>query len=138
MKGILFLGLILGLILLALYYFGIIDAIINVFYPPEEAVTYSETDQWSQINTNSVEKGCLKRGKQIAKEQGYGDYVIWGCDCTAQESEEIKSYECSLSALDGSHPFEMICHKSESSCLIITESETEDYTFEEIQELLNG
>ncbi len=80
----------------------------------------------------------MKRGKQISKEQGYGDYVIWGCSCTAQEDEEIKSYECSLSALDGSHPFEMICHKSENSCLIITESETEDYTFEEIKELLNS
>ncbi len=137
MKSILLLGLVLGLILFVLYYSGIFEEIVNIFSPPEETITYTGTDPWSQINKKSVEQGCLKRGKQIAKEQGYGDYVIWGCSCTAQEDEEIKSYECKLSALDGSHPFEMICHKSESSCLIITESETEDYTFEEIKELLS-
>lgn len=137
MKHIFLLGLVLGVLLFVLYSLGVFEEIAKIFYPPEE-ITYTGTDQWSQINKKSVEQGCLKRGKQIAKEQGYGDYVIWGCSCTAQEDEEIKSYECKLSALDGSHPFEMICHKSENSCLIITESETEDYTFEEIKELLNG
>lgn len=130
--------LVIGGILLFLYpeiqeEGGIFDIPDNEIIPEDE-----DTSEWSQITKSSVEKGCLQRGKQIAEDEGYSEFAVWSCNCNAEESEETKSYICTLNAIDGNHPFEMICYKSTSSCSITSGSETEEYTFEEIKEFLNN
>jgi hypothetical protein len=93
--------------------------------------------QWSLITKANVEGVCLSEAKKQAVEKGYGEGVVFGCTCSAQESSESKSYACEVSALDGSHPVSVSCAKSAQSCQISSEAGAFAYSFEELQAMGN-
>ncbi len=100
----------------------------------------NEAEQtWALITVLNVEKACTATAKKEAVAQGYGDWVIYGCTCSAlQESPEAKSYSCQVSALDGAHPLSVNCTKSQRACDGASEQGTFHYTFAELQAMANA
>lgn len=92
---------------------------------------------WAMIKRENVESACLSQAKKTAVASGYDDGVVFGCSCTAQESPDAKSYDCSVSALDGTHPVAISCTKSQQTCEIVSQQGAATYTFDELQSLAN-
>ena len=102
--------------------------------PPPGDDTQLEA-QWAEITKGNVEQACLSSAKEEAVASGYSGSLVFSCSCSAKESEGYKSYNCDISAADGSHPLSAACTKSEQSCVINSEKGTVTYTFEEISRL---
>ena len=92
--------------------------------------------QWATITKGNVEQACLSSAKEEAVASGYSGSLVFSCSCSAQESEGYKSYNCDISAADGSHALSAACTKSEQSCVINSEKGTVTYTFEELMALV--
>lgn len=106
---------------------------------PENASASGKTEQdWAMITKENVERACLSEAKKEAVAQGYSEGVVFGCACSASESAGSKSYECSVSALDGGHPVGIVCTKSKEACTITTRQGEATYTFEQLQALANS
>jgi hypothetical protein len=97
-----------------------------------------KTEQdWALINKGNVENACTSQAKKTAVAAGYGEGAVFDCICSAQESGETKSYDCSVSALDGQHPLSIICTKSKKTCRVTTPDGEGDYSFDQLQSLAN-
>ncbi len=125
----------------------------SVFAPPEEANLSNASDsvpvpdtispeeqkaeeQWAVINQDNVEKHCLSQAKQVAVEEGHPSLSVFSCSCQGSENSEEKSYRCTISAADGKHEITVDCVKAERECIIFSETGTDVYTFDDLQELL--
>lgn len=88
---------------------------------------------WALISKANVEKACLSNAKKEAAAMGYNEGVVFSCSCNAQESAGSKSYDCTISALDGGHAAGIACEKSLQSCTITSQIGTATYTFAQLQ-----
>ncbi|NUN11621.1 hypothetical protein HUU53_03165 [Candidatus Micrarchaeota archaeon] len=89
---------------------------------------------WVQITNQGVEKACFSQAKREAAAQGYSESLVFGCSCTEQASAETKSYDCKVSALDGSHPVSVVCIKSKQVCEVNSEQGKIVYSFNELNQ----
>ena len=106
--------------------------------PPANYSPPSQSEQdWAMINKSNVEGACLSQAKKAAVAGGYSEGLVFSCACGAQESAGIKSYECSVSALDGAHPISINCTKSEKNCRITFDGSIAAFTFDQLQALAN-
>jgi hypothetical protein len=94
--------------------------------------------EWLLINNSNVEGVCLSQAKKEAVAQGYNESVVFSCTCTAQESPEVKSYACAVSALDGAHNIGISCAKGSQACKITSQQGTKSYTFDQLSALGNS
>lgn len=101
--------------------------------PPDENAQLEA--QWAMITNGNVEAACLSSAKKEAEASGYSGSLVFSCSCSAQESEGYKSYNCDISAADGTHTLTAACTKSGQSCVINSEQGTVTYTFEEINQM---
>ena len=92
---------------------------------------------WAMINRSNVENACLSQAKKTAVASGYDEWLVFSCACSAQELAGAKSYECSVSALDGAHPVSINCTKSDKACRIAAQGSESTYTFDQLQVLAN-
>jgi hypothetical protein len=110
--------------------------------PANASVNASPPDKtgqdWAMINNANVENACTSQAKKAAVARGYNEGVVFGCTCSAQESGGTKSYECSISAIDGQHPVSINCTKSEKTCSVATQEGEDNYTFDQLQALANS
>lgn len=106
--------------------------------PPENASPSDKAERdWAMITKENVESACLSEAKKEAVAEGYSEGMVFGCACSARESAGAKSYECSVSALDGEHLAGIVCTKSGMACTITTQQGEATYTFEQLQALAN-
>lgn len=89
--------------------------------------------EWASINNPNVERACLVQAKREASARGYSEQLVISCGCSPHESPESKSYDCKVSALDGSHPASVLCTKSLRECQITSEFGTVRYTFDQLR-----
>jgi hypothetical protein len=113
------------------------NASINASLPANATLLDNTERDWALINKANVENACFSQAKKTAAASGYSEMVVSGCACSAQESAGIKSYDCSVSALDGQHPLSIICTKSSRSCSVISQQGNATYTFDQLQALAN-
>ena len=107
------------------------NASANAFQPDK-----TEQD-WAMISKENVENACLSQAKAAAVAKGYNEGMVFSCSCIAQESPGFKSYDCSISALDGEHSAGITCIKSGQTCSIDSQEGTATYTFDDLQALVN-
>ena len=108
------------------------------FSLPANATPPDNTEQeWALISKNNVESACLSAAKKTAASSGYSEMMVFGCACSAQESAGTKSYDCSVSAIDGQHPVSITCTKSSRTCSITSQQGSATYTFDQLQSLAN-
>lgn len=93
---------------------------------------------WDYINKTNVEIDCMSEARTYATSQGFGPEVVYGCQCSANESDALKTYNCSISALDGQHPVEVKCSKDNGTCVISINGKSEELTIEQIYSIANG
>lgn len=107
--------------------------------PPYANVSLPGTTEqgWAMINRSNVESACLSQAKKAAVAGGYNEGMVFSCACRARESAVAKSYECSVSALDGQHPVGINCTKSDKTCRISFGGSEAAYTFDQLQALAN-
>ena len=110
---------------------------INTSPPANQSPPIQSEPDWAMISKSNVESACLSQAKKAAVSGGYSEGLVFSCACGAQESAWIKSYECSVSALDGAHPISIICTKSEKTCRISFEGSMATFTFGQLQALAN-
>src|SRR5271157_3713030 len=60
--------------------------------------------QWALITKPEVEAVCLKLARDAVAGRGYSPSVVFGCTCQAQETDEVKAYSCTVSAVNGDNP----------------------------------
>lgn len=101
---------------------------------PSQQAVQTESD-WSMLTEENVEKACLSVAKKQASDAGYSESLVFGCGCTANETPEVKSYSCTISALDGGHDASVTCTKSLKVCEISSEQGKVSYTFDELRAL---
>ena len=99
--------------------------------------TNKTEEQWGNITKNQAEKGCLKQAKKVATDKGYSDAMVFSCTCPAQETSTTKSYDCTVSALDGEHKVTINCIKAENKCAVTSEEGTSYYNFNELEKFAN-
>ena len=106
--------------------------------PPGNITLPSQAElDWVLISKSSVESACLSQAKKTVAASGYNEGLVFSCACSAQESSSVKSYGCSVSALDGQHPVGINCTKSGQACSITAQGSTASYTFDQLQALAN-
>ena len=93
--------------------------------------------EWALITNGNVQNACFSQAKKTAVASGYSEMMVFGCSCNAQESAGTKSYDCSVSALDGQHPISIVCTKSSKTCSITSQQGNATYTFDQLQALAN-
>ena len=108
---------------------------INASPPGDVSTPDSIAQAWAMISKGYVEGACITQARLAAEAQGFGDSVVNGCSCIAQESASAKSYLCSVSALDGNHAVSISCTKSDERCSISSEYGNFTYTFGQLQSL---
>lgn len=89
--------------------------------------------QWELITNQNVESACLEQSRREAQSQGYPPGVVRDCACSGQQTQDTKNYECTISALDGSHAGSVSCSRISRTCTISSEFGTYTYTFDELQ-----
>ncbi len=94
--------------------------------------------QWTGINQNQAEKGCLKQAKKVAVDGGYSESFVFNCKCAAEESADVKSYDCNVNALDGSHSVTILCIKTQNQCAVTSEQGTQSYNFDQLEQFANS
>ncbi|MAG18327.1 MAG: hypothetical protein CL944_02540 [Candidatus Diapherotrites archaeon] len=87
---------------------------------------------WDSISKSVVEQACLIKAKEFVGDLAWG---VSSCACSASESDSIKSYGCSVSALDGQHPFIAECVRADSICNITSDQGDISLTFSELEQL---
>ena len=92
--------------------------------------------QWKIITLTNAESVCFSEAKKAAVAQGYSDSLVFSCKCTASETNEIKSYSCVVSAVDGSHKVGIMCLKVQNQCAVSSEKGTQSYSFDQLENLL--
>ncbi|MFH2105815.1 MAG: hypothetical protein ABII22_01020 [Candidatus Micrarchaeota archaeon] len=120
----------------------LVTIFVNLLIPRNQDVLANETeinktmnqtvDLWSQIGKSSVERNCLLKAKELAREKGYPDFAVFGCSCSAEETKDKKQYNCKVDALDGKHPFSLTCIREKENCTIGSEEETGVFSFTEL------
>lgn len=93
---------------------------------------------WQLITKATVENVCLTAAKKTAVAEGYNADVVSGCSCTSNETQDIKSYACQITALDGTHGANITCSNIQQTCSIETQHGTETYTFGELTAMSNN
>ena len=105
---------------------------------PGDAAAQELERQWSLITKTKVETACLSQAKTQAVDAGYSAGLVFSCSCNAQESASLKSYACTVSALDGGHQVGIACTKRQRSCEITSEQGTFVYTFAQLSAMENS
>lgn len=114
----------------------------DVTSEPEENKTSPEqpeipkTDVWSLLNKENVEDQCLEQARAFAAEQGLPGFFISGCVCSATEGPAVKSYNCTISAIDGAYLVDARCVKADERCLFTSLGGAIVYTFDEMEKLM--
>jgi hypothetical protein len=113
----------------------------NESLPPTIPDPYEENDsgldvQWDQITEEVVEDNCLNRAKEAAREASQPTFLIFSCRCEVDETEERKSFYCTVNAADAQHPVTVACVKDKRECLVSSEQGTDSFTFDELEELI--
>jgi hypothetical protein len=139
--------LLVAVICLALIIIGL--AIRQQPVPPDENDTENMTmddtipppspekpDVWTLLNNPNVEMQCLKQARQFASEQDLPSFFIMGCSCEANESADVKSYDCVISAADGDYQVDATCVKADRRCIFTSLGGAIVYTFDEMEKLM--
>ncbi len=130
----------LGTVILLLLSCGLCDDLSPEEEPspvPPELTNETEDEQWNKINVQNAEAQCLKETKDFAVEQGFPEFTIFDCECTADETTAVKTYTCVVSAADGEHNVTVNCIRSQRRCVVDSEAGTSSYNFDVLEQLLN-
>jgi len=105
----------------------------NVSEPTPSAIDL----QWAMISLQMAESQCLSQAKAEASSAGYPSFFVSGCSCQETKSDAVKSYDCSVSAVDGSHEATITCMRNEARCLIVSEVGSAYYTFDDLEAMID-
>ncbi len=94
--------------------------------------------QWVLITKPEVEIVCLKLARDAVAGRGYSPSVVFGCTCQAQETDEVKAYGCTVSAVNGDNPVSVVCVKANATCSSSSSFGNSVYTFDQLQALAGG
>ncbi len=100
--------------------------------PPEPP----KTDVWSLLNSQNVEVQCLKQARAFAVKSGVPEFAVSGCRCSANETADVKIYDCTISAIDGDYDVDAKCVKADERCLFTSMGGAIVYTFDEMEKLM--
>lgn len=95
-----------------------------------------KADVWSLLSRENVELQCLKQARAYAEKQGVPSFAVASCKCAANETADVKSYNCTISAIDGNYPVDARCVKKEGRCLFTSPGGAIVYTFDEMEKLM--
>lgn len=123
-----------------------VKALSGAYAPENASILENNTNQsinkteqqWNNISNAQAEKGCLKQAKKVATNEGYSEALVFSCKCVSQETSATKTYDCSVSAMDGSHDVSINCVKAQNKCIVISEQGTKVYNFDELEKFANG
>lgn len=95
-----------------------------------------KTDVWSLLSSKNVEEQCLKQARAYAAQQGIPSFAVSSCRCSANETADIKSYDCTISAIDGTHKVDANCVKKDERCIFTSMGGAIVYTFDELEKMI--
>lgn len=105
---------------------------------PEQQEPQEEpkTDVWSLLNRENVEIQCLRQARAFAAEQGLPSFFVSRCSCSEEASPSLKSYNCTISAIDGTYNIDAKCVNADKRCIFTSLGGTIVYTFDEMEKLM--
>jgi hypothetical protein len=110
-----------------------------VALPAQNAAINSTLEaQWALITKPEVEAVCLKLARDAVAGRGYSPSVVFGCTCQAQETGDVKAYDCTVSAMNGDNPINVVCAKADATCSSSSTFGDASYTFDQLQALAGG
>jgi len=111
----------------------------SAILPAQNASVNSSLEaQWALITKPEVEAVCLKLARDAVAGRGYSTSVVFGCTCQAQGTDEVKSYGCTVSAVNGDNPVSVVCVKADATCSSSSSFGNSIYTFDQLQALAGG
>jgi hypothetical protein len=95
-----------------------------------------EQTVWSLLNRENVEVQCLKQARFYAEKQGLPSFAVTSCKCSANETADVKSYDCSISSFDGIYKIDAKCVKKDERCIFTSIGGAIVYTFDEMEKMI--
>lgn len=102
--------------------------------PGSNASGGSAMPTWDLLTKENVEAACLDQAKSYAEGKGYPPAAVFSCGCSEQASDNTKTFDCSINALDGKHAVVGVCLKTRQECTITSEYGDRTLTFDQLRQ----